>query len=305
MTVGLSFGLIFPINSDLFKVLLKPALMIMLFMVFLKSDIILIFHRIKNFKQVIFLVTMYMIVMPVFFYFLMNWFNENLAVAVLLLVAMPAGAASTVLTDIAGGNNELSASIAITTSLVAPFTVTTLLWVLKIESLALNPLCMLIDLLVFIFIPLIASQVIKKNFRKEVERIIHLFSSINVMILSFSIFLIMGANRHIILTYSLSNILMKLLFLYLTFMALHLIGYLIGYKEDKRGRISTAIGAAYMNNGLAILLAAIYFGPDILIFTILAEIPWNTLLGPFKKVVNGKEKKVLSEKGQVVILENN
>jgi hypothetical protein len=46
-----------------------------------------------------------------------------------------------------------------------------------------------------------------------------------------------------------------------------------------------SVSAAYMNNGLAIVLASAYFGPDILVLMVLSEIPWNTLLAPFKRVV--------------------
>jgi hypothetical protein len=41
-----------------------------------------------------------------------------------------------------------------------------------------------------------------------------------------------------------------------------------------------------MNNGMAIVLAASYFTPEILVLMVLSEIPWNTLLAPFKKVVS-------------------
>jgi hypothetical protein len=40
-----------------------------------------------------------------------------------------------------------------------------------------------------------------------------------------------------------------------------------------------------MNNGLAIVLAVSYFSPSILILMVLSEFPWNTLLAPFKKVM--------------------
>ena len=71
---------------------------------------------------------------------------------------------------------------------------------------------------------------------------------------------------------------------YLVFLLLHIIGYLICPKENKENRIAVAIGAAFMNNGMAIVLAASYFKPEILVLMVLSEIPWNTLLAPFKKV---------------------
>jgi len=74
-------------------------------------------------------------------------------------------------------------------------------------------------------------------------------------------------------------------FLYLVFILLHLLGFLMGYSQDLEGKIATTIGAAYMNNGLAIVLAAVYFEPSILFLMVLSELPWNTLLIPFKRVI--------------------
>jgi hypothetical protein len=39
-----------------------------------------------------------------------------------------------------------------------------------------------------------------------------------------------------------------------------------------------------MNNGLAIVLASTYFGPGILVLMVLSEIPWNTLIAPFRRI---------------------
>ena len=101
----------------------------------------------------------------------------------------------------------------------------------------------------------------------------------------------MGAHRDILFSNSIISILEKLGYAYLIFIMLHLIGYLMGFSEDKKGKISTAVGAAYMNNGLAIVLAAIYFNPYILVFAVLSEIPWNTLLGLFGKVLKWHDSK--------------
>ena len=69
------------------------------------------------------------------------------------------------------------------------------------------------------------------------------------------------------------------------FILLHLIGYLICYRENKEDKIAFSVTAAYMNNGMAIVLASAYFGPEILILMVLSEIPWNTLIAPFKRII--------------------
>jgi predicted Na+-dependent transporter len=77
---------------------------------------------------------------------------------------------------------------------------------------------------------------------------------------------------------------------------LHIIGYMLGYKQRIKNKISITIGAAYMNNGLAIVLAAKYFDPYILVLMVLSDLPWNTLLAPFRKVVELLEVNEVIEK---------
>ncbi len=51
---GLILGLFFPVFNDFLMTMLKPMLMVMLFMVFLKTDIAEIITNMKNYKQMIF-----------------------------------------------------------------------------------------------------------------------------------------------------------------------------------------------------------------------------------------------------------
>jgi len=60
---------------------------------------------------------------------------------------------------------------------------------------------------------------------------------------------------------------------------------LTGYKQKRENKVAIAIGAAYMNNGMAIVLAATHFDTSIVVLMVLAEIPWNTLLAPFGRII--------------------
>lgn len=108
----------------------------------------------------------------------------------------------------------------------------------------------------------------------------------------------MGAHREVLFSSSIISIVEKLLYAYLVFILLHIVGYSLGFSENIKGRIATAVGAAYMNNGMAIVIAAIYFNSYILVFAVLSEIPWNTLLGIFRKVLKWNKSKysLLGEK---------
>ena len=86
---GVVMGLLYPVG-DLLMPLVKPILMVMLFIVFLKTDPLHIIENIRDYKLMLFIVLIYMFVIPVMFYLTFRIFDPRLAVGVLLLTAMPA-----------------------------------------------------------------------------------------------------------------------------------------------------------------------------------------------------------------------
>jgi BASS family bile acid:Na+ symporter len=281
---GLVLGLVYPVYTDFLMLWLEPLLMIMLFMVFLKSDLMHILGEIKNYKLMLYLVCVYMIIIPLLFFFTINQFNQKLAVGILLLTAMPAAVAAPALTDILKGNTALAASITIITSMIAPFSIPILFGMLNIEKLSIDPWVIFKDLTIIVFVPMVISQIARKYFQRTVQRKKHLFTPINILILSLMVYIVVGSQRDVILGDSV-HVISQLAILYLIFILLHIIGYMLGYKQRIKNKISITIGAAYMNNGLAIVLAAKYFDPYILVLMVLSDLPWNTLLAPFRKAV--------------------
>lgn len=285
MLAGLVLGLSIPVYNDQFMVLLEPLLMIMLFTVFLKSDLVHILVEIKNYKLMLYLVSAYMIIIPVIFYFTINLFDQKLAIGILLLTAMPAAVAAPALADIVKGNTVLATSITIVTSIIAPFTIPLIFRFLNFEQLSIDPWHIFRDLTIIVFVPMIISQIVRKYIPKTVQKRKILFTPINILILSFMVYIVLGSQRNVVINQT-SEVVLQLAFLYFIFILLHVVGYMLGYKHGKQNKISITIGAAYMNNGLAIVLAAKYFDPSILVLMVLTELPWNTLLAPFKKIVN-------------------
>ena len=285
LITGLLLGLVYPLFNAFLMSLLKPLLMVMLFLVFLKTDIALVLKNMKNFKVMSFLVLMNMMVKPLVLFFSIGLFNEKLAMGILLLASMPAAIASPAFTDIVNGNSALSASLVIITSIIAPLSVPLLFWITNSNDLSIHPWWLFKDLTLIIFLPMIASQVIKRFLSRFLTGKYHLFTPVNILILSLMVYAVMGAQRNVMLNDS-EKILWQIGFLYFIFIVLHFFGYLIGFTEDKKGKIATTITSAYRNNGMAIVLAAVYFEPSILILMILSELPWNTLLIPFRRIMN-------------------
>lgn len=280
---GVLIGLWYPVDDKLMFVV-KPILMAMLFLVFLKTDPLHILESIKDYKLMIYIVVAYMLVIPVVFYFTMRAFDPTLAVGVLLLTSMPAGVSSPTLTDIVRGNTPLSVSIVIVTALVAPFTVPMLFWLITSSTLSINPALMLKDMAIIVFIPLLIAHILKKYFHINPTGKDQIFTGINILLLFLLVYAVISAQHEIILAGSMKMV-SQIVILYVIFALLHVIGYFMAFRQNRESKVAIAIGKAYMNNGMAIVLAASHFEPSILVFMVLSEIPWNTLLGPFKRVI--------------------
>jgi bile acid:Na+ symporter, BASS family len=284
LLAGIILGLSFPIYNDFLMSMLKPLLMVMLFLVFLKTDLLQILKQIKDYRLMAYLVCLYLFIIPIALFLFLDLFDRRLAIGILLLTAMPVAVSAATLTDIVKGNIALASGITIITSMLAPFTVPVLFRLINYDNLSINTTEIFLDLLVFIFIPLILSQISKKFIPGIISKGKNKITSVNILIIFIMIFAAMGSQRDFILGGSM-DLLRQIIALYLIFIFLHIIGYLMGYNQDKESKIAITIGTAYKNNGMAIVLAAIHFEPSILVLMVLSEFPWNTLLAPFRRVI--------------------
>ena len=284
LIAGILFGLWQPFAFEPPKYLTKIILGLMLFFVFLKIDAIEIIDKMKDYKLMAYIALVYMIIIPIVFFLLVSTFDRHLAIGILLLAAMPAGVSTPALTDLLKGNISLAMSIVLVTQVIAPFTIPLLFWLIGTKGLEINKLLLFRDIAILVFLPLLLTQFIKKSFPVVVNRNQHLFTSANIFLLFALVFVAISSQRNIILANP-SSLVWKTAILYIVFILLHLIGYLLCYRENKEDKIAFSVTAAYMNNGMAIVLASAYFGPEILILMVLSEIPWNTLIAPFKRII--------------------
>lgn len=284
LLAGMVLGLALPVYPDFFMSLVKPILMLMLFLVFLKTDAFHVIEAVKDYRKMIYIVAVRMLIIPLLFYLFVKLTFPSLAIAVLLLTAMPAGVSTPSLTDIVKGSIPLSLGIVIITSLIAPFTVPLLFGMLDGNNLNIDLAALFADLAFIVFLPMILSQVMKRFFNGTIKKQQHLFTSFNVFLLFLIVYAIMSSQRDVIVNNA-GRILWQMAFLFVIFILLHIAGYTIGFRQSRENKIALAIGTAYMNNGMAIVLAASHFEPSIMIMMVLSEIPWNTLPGPFRRVL--------------------
>ncbi len=276
MLSGLVLGFIDPRFSHFLMNYLETALIFMLLLIFLKIDLLEIIESMKNLRQMFFISFMTLLVVPILIYFALGLFAPTLAIGMLLLTAMPSGIGAPALADLLKGNVELSMSLTIFTSFLAPLSVPLLFFLLAGEQVLIDPLKLFEKLAILVFLPMIVSQILKRFVPTLIEQTIPYYSGINVLVFFFFVYATIGSQRHLLLEDPLS-IIWQLLIMYLVYLFLHISGYWIGYRKAPEDRISIVLSNAYQNNGMAIVLAAAFFDPAILILMILSEFPWNTM----------------------------
>ncbi|MDX2248386.1 MAG: bile acid:sodium symporter [Bacteroidia bacterium] len=276
MLAGLVTGLVWPVYSSSLMPLLEPALILLLFLVFLKTDFIEILRGISNYRLMAFIAVMFLVVVPVGVFYIVKPFDSQLALGLLLLTAMPAGTATPALTDLMKGNVGLSMSVAIITSLLAPITVPLLMWICGGTNIDIDPIGLFRKLGFLVCFPLLLAEVVKRISPTLVTRTKPWYSLVNVIIFGVFVYATIGSQQAVILKNPL-DLVGQVVILYGLFFFLHLVGYFMGWKLEPKDRLTLTISRAYMNNGMAIVLAARFFDPEILILMILSEFPWNTL----------------------------
>lgn len=281
LLIAMLFGLLVPLPTTHLIPLLKPELMIVLLLVFLKIDVLEVLDKIKNYRLMIWLSFSFLILSPILLYGIFYIWDTQLAIAVLLLAAMPAGTSAPFLTDLMGGNTSLAMSITMLTSLLAPFTIPLLFHFLVGHEIALNYWSLFSDAAIMIFLPLLAAIIFKPLLPGLIKRVLPAFSSINIIMLFLIVVTSFSSQRSLLIAKPI-DLLWDLIFLYFVSLLFHLFGFLISWKQDKKERVAIIVERAYMNNGLAIVLAATAFPPAILILMVVSEIPWSTTLFPLR-----------------------
>jgi BASS family bile acid:Na+ symporter len=281
LLLAMLFGLLVPLPTAMMLPLLKPELMIVLLLVFLKIDILDILEKIRNYRLMIWLSLSFLVLSPILLYGLFFFWDAQFAVAVLLLTAVPAGNSSPFLTDLMGGNTTLAMSITILTSLLAPFTIPLLFHFLVGQEIMLDSWSLFLNTASMIFIPLFLSILLKAFAPAAIKKVMPAFSTINLVLLFLIVVSSFGSQRTTLLADPL-RLLWDLFLMYFASLIIHLVGFLISWKQSKKDRVAIVIERAYMNTGLAIVLAATSFPPAILILMVIAEVPWSTTLFPLR-----------------------
>ncbi len=224
-------------------------------------------------------------VLPIFVYYLFNLFWPSLAIAFLILSAMPVGMTAPLLTEISGGRQSMALVLTITTSLLAPVTVPLIIKILAGASVVVSFWDMFILLATVIYVPFILAQIIKKYWQGIINKTEYLFKPISVILLGLLIVVIVAKQSDMIWGGFSNWLYIESLFIF--FIILHILGYFIMFWKQREYKLTISVCLTYMNFTLAIELVNNFFTePNILIPVVFSVIPWAVMFIPFKYLAN-------------------
>ncbi len=280
LIIALILGLLIPAFGKSLNFLIIPFLMIILFLTYLKTDLLEILSHIKKPFFLIYILFMFLLAIPAVVFNFFQLVNPELAIGFLLLCSMPAAVSSPVLTNIIKGNTSLAIVVSLISHLAAPFTITLLFFLFTRKILPIDLLSLSKTLILLALVPLFSAQIIRKTNPKIINATKSYYSFISVLIVGFLIYTGTANQAKEILRSPISTFL-DTIWLYILFIFLHLVGYLTAFWRNKGDKIALSVARTYMNNMLALGLAIAFFPPKIALIIVLSEIPWSTTLGPF------------------------
>lgn len=276
--LALLAAVLLPVDYAWLQKLVMPELMVVIFLSLLKVDMKEVWKLIRRPGILVYALIVSMIVVPIVSFYVFGLVDEQWALGFLLLGAVPAAMASPALTHLFKGKVEFTLPMTVIGHLIVPFTLVGLLSVLSSTSVDFPLGEMFLDLVLIIFIPLLLAELFKKFAPKQVQQLQAYTSGLVVLLICFFVYIVISPQMDLIKsdpTLSLWGL--AAVFIYMS--VLHLLGYLMMWGRSHKERIAGVVSMAYMNNGLAIVIAFEWFAPEVVLLVVLSEIPWMVLPG--------------------------
>lgn len=254
-----------------------------MFINFLKMDFTTLKQSWRQAGIISWLLIMQMIIIPLSLFWLIQLFDTNLAIAVLLLAALPPAVTATALVDLFKGNTTLTLLLTVLGHLILPLTLPLLLWWCMGDSLSIPLPTLITRLIMLIFMPALFAFGARRWCSRVVRYMKPHFGIVVVLLLMTltAIAVAVGAEH---LPAQLASLSWYFAFFLGISLVFHLSGWLISWRQPRATIIASVISFNYNNIALGLLLAAQLFSPQIVLYTTIYLIIWNLTL-PISKLI--------------------
>ena len=272
------FGIIFPSIGELLSPYILVILGLLLFLNLIQLELQDLLSTFKKPKLLLMLSVMKVIIIPVTMYFVTNLISPKYALSILLLSGISTGLGAPFVSNYVGGKLSIIVGMVIVTSLVVPFILPTLVYILYNTEFSIPIFDMILLLVISLVFPLVASGFIKKYLPKiatGINKNSLLWSIIFMDLINFAIFSKLSSYFY----FDLSFVIFTTVIAILLFSIFAIVGYLILYLINKdssslKYKISGLIAMSYVNNILVTVFAQQFFGSQVAALAAFYNIPY-------------------------------
>ncbi len=282
---ALLIGLLLPGYAIVLAPFATLFLQIIFFLTSLKINLSAVTKAARNYKMLISANIFMLIIFPVVVYLIAAPIAPSLAIALLLLAAMPTGMTAPLLTEVVGGRASVALVLTLTTSLLAPFTIPVVISLLAKTAVTVSAFAMFWSLVKIIIIPFILAQVVRYFVKRRIEPAFVAFKPISIILLGLLIAGVVSKQAEVMLQDIGVTLITQLIVLFAFISILLFAGYFITYWRSRKDRLTVSVCLTFMNFTLAIYLAGEFFSdPQVLFASVLVVFPWALMLIPYKWV---------------------
>jgi len=286
--LGMALGVVFPNIFSPFKSLLLPLIMFLMFITCVRLDFDEFFSQLKRIKFYFLLVLLSMLIIPAIVYLVTSAIFPTLALAGMVLVALPSGVNAMLFADLFKGNKSIGLILTMLTQLVCPITIPLLVWFFIGQNLDISYFDLFMRLLEIIIVPLIFSYFAQKSFKKQISNYSQHLRVSAILFTTFLLAVILAS--YVNELYAQIDLLVPgFIYSIILFFGLLFVGFKIGSKYSKPDKIAIGVGFAHLNLALGLVITSLYFPIEVFLLMVISEFTmtfWKLVFNPLMKIIN-------------------
>ncbi|MDR4492368.1 MAG: arsenic resistance protein [Candidatus Nitrosocosmicus sp.] len=291
--VAIAISTVTGILAPSFGIIFEPHLLLLLgFLLFfnlIKMDPKQLGLQFKKPIPIVLLTAIKILVIPVILYSVTNIIYPSLAIPVLLLSGISTGLGAPFVINVFEKSHQLPlvVGVLISTSVIVPFVLPSLVYLLiDVEKLKTPFTEMIILLVEALFLPLFAGWLVKAKAPKIAKKIeANSFSPSIILVSLMNLGIYAKFSDYFISEYQFAITITVIAFA--LFFVYGFIGYFAFYilgKMDKSSRIAGFVIMSYINNTLVVVFASQFFGTEVAALAAFYNLAYYGLIVPMKKL---------------------
>lgn len=235
------------------------------------------------------------LVMPVLVFYALQPIGFTIALGCALIMLAPTAVIAPALTGLLGGNVAFSLLMTMATHLVFIFVAPFYLSYMAGEEIPIDSMSLLLKLAYMIIVPVALFALLRVSVPKLVRPIRTCSTAVSVLAIAMIIAILVARVRYVILADPMFAV-SGFFWMVLIFASNYLLwGWALGWRQPPAIRNAMAISSGANNPALMIVIAALYFPPEIQVLTVAGgEIVWILAIPVYRMFLTHAEKRRLA-----------